>query len=165
MNKRFSGFFRYDLLPPTPQIQDWSGHISHIGFKEFLPQNGTSAVYFFTDLAEAPVVRLTSEMHDYTERGEAGQLCFEALRDETSKKQMLFLMEFEGIANIEKLVFKRNGFLSESGIRLTRENGETVTIVASAFPYFLSIFGTTDVKYQSASEFDLESYCVENLDD
>lgn len=164
MPNRYSGEYRYQHSSNMPPPQEWIGHVTAIGFKDFLPYNGTQYVFIFTDIQKMPAIVLTCEMHDYEERGEVGQLCFELAENSTIERDMLSLLEVEGVSNATKLTFEAGNVISECGIRLRKITGGDITIVESVHPFFLAIYEDGKAIKGSSSVFPLSEYKESPID-
>ena len=155
--------FGLKVSESLPPLNDWIGKIRAIGAEEYLPKSGLRSVILFLDDDRLQLVRVTSEMNDYDERGEAGRLCFDRCKSvEIDRESLVFYKEIPRPISVKKLKFICGDFSTESGLAFSFEDLDDVVIVAAAFPYYISVIGVSE-EYSSAAEFPLSEYNTEYL--
>lgn len=150
----------YGLQIPDPLLDfgAWVPKISSLGIIGYIENCGAQSIVLMIEDDENRKIRIYSEMHDYEERGEAGQICFEILDSVAfSAHNIECYLEIGKPVSLKKLVLRRNGIHFESGLHFRLENGTHFYLVASAAPYFLSITGL-DNTVETTTEFEISEY-------
>ncbi len=83
-------------------------------------------------LTTGEIIKIYSKMNDIDRWNEIGSLVFEMVQESPFSKMIALGHTWKSLASLEKLVFERDDFLAESGIRLRTESDETLLIVTSA---------------------------------
>lgn len=87
-------------------------------------------------------LRLSTDMHDVTERREVGVLKVERVTEPRPNDVFVDLSSaYRGDLTPSKLVIQESGTTAESGIALAAATGEELVIVAAAYPYSLAVKG------------------------
>ena len=150
--------YPFEFSKGLPTIEGWCNKVFAIGSDNFLKFSGSPSVLLRLHDDFFPTIKVTSEMIDISERCEVGRLCFTAARKADFAKQgMAIYQEFPTVASTEKLLFDAKNTLVECGITFKLATGNEVTIVASAFPQFISLIGVSD-ESESKPEYDLKEY-------
>ncbi len=145
------------------ELGSWVGKICAIGTKGFLANSGAQSVFLALDEKFENVVCISSEMHDYEERGEAGQICLKLLENSgLSENDFDHFLKVSAPTRVQKLIFTTTNFRSDSGLILSFENSSEVVIVAAAYPFYLSVLGLGE-NIETTPEFDIHSYLKEEL--
>lgn len=111
-------------------------------------------------------IAIWAEMHDVAERIEVGVLNFAATsRTEQSlpdgyweTAETFPAKPFSGQFSISKLAVDESGYLCESGLVVTPNEGEDLFIVADAFPCHIAVLGLDGLNSNSRAEYNLSSY-------
>lgn len=155
----------YKIQVPSElrEFGSWIGNICAIGTKGFLPNSGAQNVFLALDEKLENVVSISSEMHDYEERGEAGQICLQLIQNGGFPQDSFdHFVKVATPTRVQKLSFTTKDFSSDSGLILSFESGKEVIIVAAAYPFYLSIIGLRD-DIETTPEFGLTSYLKEEV--
>jgi hypothetical protein len=155
--------YKIQIPSELQEFGSWVGKICVIGTKGFLPNSGAQNVFLALDENLENVVSISSEMHDYEERGEAGQICLQLIQSgDFSQNSFDHFVKVAPPTRVQKLSFTTKDFSSDSGLILSFESGKEVIIVAAAYPFYLSIIGLRD-GIETTPEFGLASYLKEEV--
>ena len=151
------------LTAELQEFSSWVGKICAIGTKGFLANSGAQNVFLALDENLENVVCISNEMHDYEERGEAGQICLQLIQnDDLSQDSFDHFVKVATPTRLQKINFTTKDFSSDSGLILSFEGDNEVIIVAAAYPFYLSIIGLR-ADIETTPEFGLASYLKEDV--
>ncbi|MDD7973896.1 hypothetical protein [Roseinatronobacter alkalisoli] len=166
MNSKKPKIMKTHNIQVPAELQEfgsWVRNVCAIGTKGFLAGSGAQSIFLALDKNLENVVRISSEMHDYEERGEAGQICLQLLENSSFlQSDFDHFWKVGSPTRVQKLSFTTKDFSSDSGLTFTFENGHEVVIVAAAYPFYLSILGLSH-GIETTPEFDISSYVKEDI--
>lgn len=104
-------------------------------------------------------ISVQSQMHDVAEWREVGVLRFSEVTSEFAKEDPYKLpLSFDGNLKVTKLLITESGVVAESGVLLEASDGQSLVIVAGAYPYSLAIEGGPKMAHGFEPEYPLEDY-------
>lgn len=92
-------------------------------------------------LSDGRVLRVRAEMHDLSGWNEIGTLTFEveSIKDENEPKMITLPVAWSKVSKVEKLIYKSDECIAESGFTICTASGESFTVLPGANVYTLAI--------------------------
>lgn len=108
-------------------------------------------------------ISINSIMNGVEDRFEIGSLHFNINENISYDGLDIVAYDFskeKKIINVEKLIYKNEKVLSESGIKIHIENGESVHVVSGSYPYSLFLHGKIFRNEPLLPEYRIEEYSI-----
>jgi hypothetical protein len=115
-------------------------HNGFISYSVDVPKFGMPTTLWL-GLSDGRVLRVRAEMHDLSGWDEIGTLTFDvtSTKDKNEPKMIALAASWSKVSEVEKLIYKSDECVAESGFTMRTATGESLTVLPGANVYTLAI--------------------------